>query len=242
MPPGVSGPIQVAFGDGDGAVRSNRANITEWHGQFNMTLESPTGTIIGNSGVGTITYDLVFDIHMRADVRKTRSAPGDEPVVQPNSDVHFMPDSSVSYSISGTLTDHDFVPGATYSESGSGEVDFKAVEFPIIKFEDHGTHMAGYVRAEENGAMPKLLLTSTLRWMPVSVTEYHPGTGEEYDSRIFTMRLGYGPDNGDRLELPLNEDYSIAAGSFEYESAYGSVTTTWDSIPAVNPPDPNHGV
>ncbi|UNM09694.1 MAG: hypothetical protein H7A35_06430 [Planctomycetales bacterium] len=242
LPSGVSGPIQVGFGDGDGAIRSNKANITEWHGQFNMTLQSPGGIIIGNSGEGTITYNLVFDIHMRADVRKTRLKPGDTPVVPPTSDLYFMPDSSVSYSISGTLADYDFVPGATYTESGSGEFDFKAVDFPIIKFEDHGTHMAGFVRAAENGAIPKLLLTSRLRWMPVDITKYYPATGEEFDSGTLTMELGFGPDSGDRIELLLNEDYSIVPGTIEYESLYGPVTTTWDSIPAVNPPDPEHGV
>ncbi|MEZ5337081.1 MAG: hypothetical protein R3F46_02360 [bacterium] len=242
LPPGVTGPIQVGFGDGDGAIRSNRANITEWHGQFNMTLESPGGIIVGNSGEGTITYSLVFDIHMRADVRKTRLQPGDTPVVQPISDVYFMPDSKVSYSISGTLTNYDFIPGATYTESGTGEFDFKAVNFPIVKFEDHGTHMAGLVRAAEDGAMPKLLLTSSLRWMPVEITKYYPATGEETDSGMLTMDLGFGPDPGDRIELLLNEDYSIVPGTIEYESLYGPVTTTWESIPAVNPPDPEHGV
>ena len=100
---GSAGDVQVTVRD----HKSNVARLTEWRGnQFNYTIQ----------GNGSLQISSVFDLHLRADIRKWRKSihlsPG-----EPSGVVIGAQDSAGTFSASGGSGPAN---GGTYQWSGSG--------------------------------------------------------------------------------------------------------------------------
>lgn len=215
-------PVTGAGSHGDvyvtvNGIKSNVVQITDWKGDFIVTVK--------RNGNETIT--VTYTVHLRGILNSLRDLPGQTPKLPSLGQVDVTgADGSALYDATGV----DDGPTVRETISRSGAPDIPLSQAPDINATRVGFFGVGL---DLTTSPPKMTIGTTANVSDgggILITTFDKITGK---TRQLVMPLGV-TTAADHI-VSLDAGYNIVAGT--WSNASGTITYTWNRIPAVDPPD-----
>ncbi len=224
---GATGPVVV---ESPGGLESNEVPMTEWRGSLSFTLEP---------GQGSLAATLEVDLRFRADVHQPRLSVEQDPVAVPVA-TYISPASFAQIRGTGSFTDEigtvQFFGTDEARILNKAEVDQKSVGAP-----GNGERVFGGEVTFDTEAMSARICLGGAG--PVRVRETNSEGTFEGEQPILGTLLPSLYDSLDGLlgclDLPMNDSFTIPAGSRTATEPGGEVAATleWSEFTATDAPD-----
>lgn len=225
---GAEDPAPLSFRE------SNPVMLTEWSGTLTI-IDRTSGSGLGNgSGVNEVTGTMV--VKFRGDVHSYRDNPGQTPIEPTTAAFLSKPDSTLSYTSSGTITITGGDTTQTTTYSGSGTIPHAFNVAPIDTF-----YAAGLINVPAKQVKLKINFYKDEAFNNHTVLTTNSGSLSDDVMMPWTMDTGSEPFGSD-ITMTLNDDLTIAPGEVSTIGKFladSGFIISWPKFTVKNAPLPN---